>query len=233
MLCDIIVADENAVIGDPHVKVGLVAGDGGAVIWAQRIGLARAKEYLMTGKPILAPDALIIQDPTLLHQVDVFSGLKRGGYILINTTRSFAQLGLGEFVDMPGRVSNEFLFTGLKTMDLGVACDPINAYNDHCTMNKTLEYMAFSKAQVMFGTREGRFSAGEAAHYVMENSAEKLGDAILDLLDDPARRETPRHRRGQPGPAGGRAPPRPQSCRHRAAAHHARAALRRRAAVAG
>jgi glycosyltransferase involved in cell wall biosynthesis len=98
-------------------------------------------------------------------------------------------LGLADFIDMPGRVTNEFLFTGLQTMDLGVACDPINDYNDHCTMNKTLEYMAFSKAQVMFGTREGRFSAGEAAHYVMENCAEKLGDAILDLLDDPASRE--------------------------------------------
>ena len=55
-------------------------------------------------------------------------------------------------------------------------------------MNKTLEYMAFSKAQVMFGTREGRFSAGDAALYVMENSAARLGDAILELLDDPARR---------------------------------------------
>ena len=61
-------------------------------------------------------------------------------------------------------------------MDLGVACDPINDYNDHCTMNKTLEYMAFGKAQVMFGTREGRYSAGDAALYVMENSAEKLGE---------------------------------------------------------
>ncbi len=97
-------------------------------------------------------------------------------------------LGLQDFVAMPGRVSNDFLFTALKTMDLGVACDPINDYNDHCTMNKTLEYMAFSKAQVMFGTREGRFSAGDAARYVMENSAEKLGDAILEMLDDEAAR---------------------------------------------
>lgn len=98
-------------------------------------------------------------------------------------------LGLQAFVDMPGRVSNEFLFSGLKTMELGVACDPINDYNDHCTMNKTLEYMAFGKAQVMFGTREGRYSAGDAACYVMENSAEKLGDAILAMLDDPAERD--------------------------------------------
>jgi len=49
-------------------------------------------------EPILAPDALIIQDPTLLHQVDVFGGLAREGYILINTTRSFEELGLGDFV---------------------------------------------------------------------------------------------------------------------------------------
>jgi len=49
-------------------------------------------------EPIMEPDALIIQDPTLLLQVDVLSGLKKDGYILINTTRTFAELGLGEFV---------------------------------------------------------------------------------------------------------------------------------------
>jgi pyruvate ferredoxin oxidoreductase gamma subunit len=50
-------------------------------------------------EPIMEPDALIIQDTTLLHQVDVFGGLRRGdGYILINTTRSFDELGIGEFV---------------------------------------------------------------------------------------------------------------------------------------
>lgn len=49
-------------------------------------------------EPILAPDAILIQDPTLLHQVDVFAGLADDGYILINTSRSFDELGLGEFV---------------------------------------------------------------------------------------------------------------------------------------
>ena len=47
-------------------------------------------------EPIAEPDALIVQDPTLLHQVDVFSGLGADGYILINTSRSFDELGLGE-----------------------------------------------------------------------------------------------------------------------------------------
>ncbi|WP_310496141.1 enoyl-CoA hydratase-related protein [Sandarakinorhabdus sp.] len=57
LLCDIIIADETAPIGDPHVKVGLVAGDGGAVIWPQLIGYARAKELLMTGDLIKATRA--------------------------------------------------------------------------------------------------------------------------------------------------------------------------------
>jgi pyruvate ferredoxin oxidoreductase gamma subunit len=48
-------------------------------------------------EPVMAPDALIIQDPTLLHQVNVFGGLASGGFILINTAKSFAALGLLEF----------------------------------------------------------------------------------------------------------------------------------------
>lgn len=99
------------------------------------------------------------------------------------------ELGLTQQVTMPGRVSDAFLCSALQTMDLGVACDPINAYNDHCTMNKVLEYMAFAKPVVMFGTLEGRFSAGEAGEYVMENDAMKLGEAIAGLLDDPQRRQ--------------------------------------------
>ena len=48
-------------------------------------------------EPVLEPDALIIQDPTLLHSVDVFSGLKPAGYILINSRRNFEELGIANF----------------------------------------------------------------------------------------------------------------------------------------
>lgn len=57
LFCDIIFADATAYIADPHVSIGMVAGDGGAVIWPQLIGFARAKEYLMTGDRIMAPRA--------------------------------------------------------------------------------------------------------------------------------------------------------------------------------
>jgi glycosyltransferase involved in cell wall biosynthesis len=98
------------------------------------------------------------------------------------------KLKLQDYVDMPGRVSNEFLFTALRTMDLGASCDPINEYNTHCTMNKVLEYMAFGKPQVMFDLKEGRASAGESASYVPENSAVKLAESIIRTLDDPEAR---------------------------------------------
>ena len=54
---DIIVASRNARIGDPHVKVGLVAGDGGTLVWPASFGMARAKRHLLTGEPISAEEA--------------------------------------------------------------------------------------------------------------------------------------------------------------------------------
>lgn len=57
LFCDVIFAAEHARIGDPHVSIGFVAGDGGAVIWPQLIGYARAKEYLLTGDLMTATQA--------------------------------------------------------------------------------------------------------------------------------------------------------------------------------
>jgi enoyl-CoA hydratase len=54
---DISIADEAAVIGDPHVKVGLVAGDGGALMWPMLIGFQKAKELLFLGDNISAAEA--------------------------------------------------------------------------------------------------------------------------------------------------------------------------------
>jgi enoyl-CoA hydratase/carnithine racemase len=57
LFCDVVVASEKARFGDTHVKVGIVAGDGGAVIWPLLIGVSRAKEFLMTGRLINAVEA--------------------------------------------------------------------------------------------------------------------------------------------------------------------------------
>src|SRR5690606_2292377 len=57
LFCDIVIAAESAKIADPHVSVGLVAGDGGAIIWPQLVGYARARQYLFTGDALDAREA--------------------------------------------------------------------------------------------------------------------------------------------------------------------------------
>ncbi len=57
LFCDVVIAAENARFADPHVKVGLVAGDGGAIIWPLLVGVNRAKELLITGDLVPAREA--------------------------------------------------------------------------------------------------------------------------------------------------------------------------------
>jgi enoyl-CoA hydratase len=57
LLCDVILMADHATLADPHVKVGIVAGDGGAVIWPLAVGPARAKQYLLTGDALSAHEA--------------------------------------------------------------------------------------------------------------------------------------------------------------------------------
>ena len=57
LLCDVVFMAESARIGDPHVKVGVVAGDGGPVIWPWLVGINRAKQYLLSGDVIDAVEA--------------------------------------------------------------------------------------------------------------------------------------------------------------------------------
>ena len=57
LFCDIVFMADTARIGDPHVAAGLVAGDGGAILWPALVGLNRAKEYLMTGDLLTGTEA--------------------------------------------------------------------------------------------------------------------------------------------------------------------------------
>ncbi len=102
LFCDVIFAADHAKIGDPHVNVGLTAGDGGAVIWPQLIGYARAKEYLMTGDLLPAPEAARIG--LINHAVpaseldtrvnDFADRLAAGALIAIRTTKASINIGL-------------------------------------------------------------------------------------------------------------------------------------------
>ena len=58
-----------------------------------------ADKEIRLREPILEPDCLIVQDPTLFKVMDVFAGLKAGGYLLVNTNKTFADLHIQKIVD--------------------------------------------------------------------------------------------------------------------------------------
>lgn len=80
LFSDVIYAADNAKIGDPHVRVGVVAGDGGAIIWPWLVGTARAKEFLMTGDLVSADEA---------ERIGLVNHVVPAG-ALLDTARAFA-----------------------------------------------------------------------------------------------------------------------------------------------
>jgi enoyl-CoA hydratase len=102
LLCDVIFASPAAKIGDPHVKVGFTAGDGGALIWPHLIGHARAKEYLMTGRLLSAEEAAkiglinhVVPAADLDRVVDEFAQeLLKGAMRAIQWTKLSVNIGL-------------------------------------------------------------------------------------------------------------------------------------------
>lgn len=75
LLCDLVVAVDDTKIADPHVNIGLVAGDGGSLIWPQQMGFAKARKFLLLGEPILGKEAadlgLIAESAPTFDEMDV------------------------------------------------------------------------------------------------------------------------------------------------------------------
>ena len=89
-----------------------------------------------------------------------------------------------------GYLKGEPLLDAFRTMDVGVAPDLVNEYNNKCTMNKVLEYMAFGIPLVQFDLVEGRRSAGDGALYAKRNDPLDLARVIEQLLDDERLRQS-------------------------------------------
>ncbi|MDQ8757612.1 enoyl-CoA hydratase-related protein [Sphingosinicella sp. LHD-64] len=107
LFCDIVIAKDTAKIADPHVKVGLVAGDGGSVIWPALIGYAKAKRYLLTGDPITGAEAAEIGLVTeacpageLDARVDTIAQqLAAGAAVAIRLTKRAVNMALRQQID--------------------------------------------------------------------------------------------------------------------------------------
>lgn len=102
LFCDVIFASTTARFADPHVGAGLVAADGGAIIWPQLIGYARAKRFLLTGDSVTAVDAqgmglinLAVAPEALDAEVAAFAArLAAGAQQAIRWTKATVNIGL-------------------------------------------------------------------------------------------------------------------------------------------
>ena len=132
LLCDITVMAEDARIGDTHVsRVGLVAGDGGTVIWPLLIGINKAKEYLMRGTLLKGKEAERIG---LVNHVVPRRGGARQGPRDRDRTRQRSDLGhsLDQAVDQPDRQgSREYDARGLDGARAGDVRDRRPQRGDH------------------------------------------------------------------------------------------------------
>lgn len=120
---------------------------------------------------------------------DISFVLVGGGDSLESLRKLSSDLGIADRVIFTGRVSDEDLVSYMATADVCVGPDPSNDFNDKCTFIKIAEYMAMSKPIVSFELTEQRYTAQEAAVYVQNNDVAEYGDKIIELVDDPERRE--------------------------------------------
>lgn len=108
LFADIIIVSEKARIGDPHVSVGLVAGDGGAVIWPLLVGVARAKEFLLTGDLVPAAEAwrmglvnkVVPPEEVMPKAMELAKRLAAGPALAIAWTKHSVNIWLREMVNL-------------------------------------------------------------------------------------------------------------------------------------
>lgn len=142
LFCDVSFADEDTYIADPHVSIGMVAGDGGAVIWPQLVGYARAKEFLMTGDRITARHAAeiglinhAVPAERLDADVQAFAErLAKGATKAIRWTKTTMNVGLKQLAH--------------SMMDTGLAYEALtNSSDDHRHLVRAFRDKAAAKSR--------------------------------------------------------------------------------------
>ena len=132
-------------------------------------------------EPIMEPNAIIIQDPTLLHQIDVFAGLKQAGYVLLNSHHSFEKLGLGEL--LKGRDAARFCTLpatelGLKHVGRPIPNVPLLAGFAALSGIIRLESVILAINEKFSGkVAEGNIAAAREAYLLVQEKMKELADA--------------------------------------------------------
>jgi pyruvate ferredoxin oxidoreductase gamma subunit len=137
-----------------------------------------ADREIRTHEPIMAPDALIVQDATLLHQVDLFAGLVDDGFLLVNSRKDFHALGLGE---LEARFRPERLLTvpahDIALEHIGRPLPNAVLLGGLCAISDIVSLLSLAKAiRETFPERvaEANVAGAEAAHAFVQAELEAL-----------------------------------------------------------
>jgi len=124
-----------------------------------------------------------------LNRPDFFCVLVGGGDAWPGLKLLSEELNLTDYVLFTGRVPHAKVARYLSAADICVAPEPSNDYNDRSTMIKMTEYLTLGKATVAFDLPEHRVTAQDAALYARPNDELDFAQKIIELMDDPARRQ--------------------------------------------
>ena len=159
--------------------------------------LRRGKRHLVTYIGVMGPqdgvDLAVRAAAHVVHEMgrqDIAFTFMGSGDCYHEMLALRDELRLTDYLELPGRVPDDYAIDVMSTADLGLSPDPKNGLNDLSTMNKTLEYMAFGLPVVAFDLKETKVSAGESGRYVPDGDVPGFARAMVDLLDDEATRLT-------------------------------------------
>ncbi|MEX2382388.1 MAG: glycosyltransferase family 4 protein [Opitutales bacterium] len=122
------------------------------------------------------------------QRTDIHFCLIGSGPMFETLKKQSKELGIDEYVEFAGRLSDKEMIERLSSCDIGVTPDPKNPLNEKSTMNKILEYMALQLPIVQYDLLEGKRSAEGASLYALPNDHADFATKIESLLNDPERR---------------------------------------------
>jgi glycosyltransferase involved in cell wall biosynthesis len=158
--------------------------------------LRNGRKHLVAWLGIMGPQDGVDGVLDIAHKIvrehgreDVQFALLGFGDCLEDLKQQCHELGLDDYVTFTGRVGPPQIADYLSTASLGLSADPLSPLNDVSTMNKTMEYMAYALPVVAYRLTETVVSAGECAEYLEPGDADGFAKAVIELLDDPERRQ--------------------------------------------
>jgi glycosyltransferase involved in cell wall biosynthesis len=155
--------------------------------------MRRGREHLVAYLGVMGPqdgvDIVVRAADIIVNELgrhDISFTLMGKGDCYADLVAERDRLGLGDYIEMPGRVPDETVTAVFSTAEVGLSPDPLNPLNDLSTMNKTMEYMSFEMPVVAFDLRETKVSAQDAARYVEPGDVAAYARAIVELVDNPS-----------------------------------------------